>query len=141
MKICQPHWDQMRAKLNELGIGHLGHKSGEEALVAIAKQVERGSEAELPDEEWDPLMAMNMNFWSMAVSNVGLAAMTEDYGCPLCDARASFDLHNTPTGRCSEPECNIQIQPGECPWDLNMISSCAEAMRKHAIERGLVKTS
>jgi hypothetical protein len=141
MRICQTHWDQMRAKLTELGIGHLGAKSGEQALANTEAQIERGPGFEVPNNEWDPLMSMNWNFFSRALDVIGLAAMAPDFGCPLCHARASFDQHNTPTGRCEEPECTIYIAPGSKPYDTDWIDGCGEVMRAEALRRGLVKPS
>lgn len=132
----------MRAKLDELGIGHLGAKSGEEAATAVAAALERGPDGTTPDAEWDPLMTMNFNFWSKALEVVGLAAMAEDFGCPLCHARASYDSHHPDKGgRCGDPACTLYYPPGTPPHDEDWIEGCAQAMRTEAVRRGLVVTS
>lgn len=142
MKICQPHWDAMRAKLDELGIGHIGAHTGKEAMAAAVDQLQRaqvGADATPTDAEWDPLMAMNYNFWHRALEIVGLAAMAEDFGCPLCHARANYDLHDPAKGgRCGEAACQLYYPPGTPPTDQEWIDGCAVAMRDEARRRGLV---
>lgn len=142
MKICQPHWDAMRAELKRLGIDHIGAKSGQEAMGTMVDQLERaqaGDSHAPTDAEWDPLMAMNMNFWSRAMDVVGLAAMDPEFGCPLCHARADFDLHSKPEG-CGDPACGRPQMVGD-PTDVAWITGCTEAMRQEAVKRGLVRPS
>jgi hypothetical protein len=141
MKICQRHWDQMRAKLKELGIDHLGAKTGQQAVTDLSAQIERGPGFEVPNDEWDPLMSMNFNFMSQALNVVGLRAMEPDFGCPLCHARESYDQHNTPTGRCDEPGCPVYVAPGQPPTDDEWIDGCGEVMRAEALRRGLLATN
>lgn len=143
MRICQDHWNAMRAKLDELGIGHIGHKSGQAAIAAAEAQIERAQVGDSPtptNDEWDPLMAMNYNFWSRALEIVGLAAMAADFGCPLCHARADYDLHAKPGG-CGDPTCNRPQDTSGDPTDEAWIRGCAEAMRDEAHRRGLVQPS
>lgn len=142
MKICQPHWDAMRAKLDQLGIGHIGARTGQEAVGAMQNQLERaqaGESSEPTNDEWDPLMTMNFAFMSRALEIMGLAAMAPDFGCPLCSARADFDLHSKPGG-CGDPECDRPQTSGE-PTDEAWIRGCAEAQRDEAHRRGLVHPS
>lgn len=142
MKICQLHWDKMRVKLDELGIGHLGAKTGEEAAGAMQRQIEDaqdGGDGAPTNAEWDPLMAMNFAFWSRSLEIMGLAAMAPDFGCPLCHARADFDLHAKPGG-CGDPACDRPQASGE-PTDEAWIRGCAEAQRDEAYRRGLVRPS
>lgn len=143
MKICQTHWDKMRAKLDELGIGHLGAKSGQEAAAAMQRQLEdaqEGGDGSPTNREWDPLMAMNFAFWSRAMDVVGLAVMMEDFGCPLCHARADYDLHSKPGG-CGDPACTRPQETSSVPTDEEWIQGCAEAQRDEAHRRGLVHPS
>ncbi len=143
MKICQAHWDKMRAKLDELGIGHLGAKTGEEAATAMQRQIEdsqAGGSGEPRADEWDPLMAMNFAFWSRAMEVVGLAAMSEDFGCPLCHARTDYDIHSRPEG-CGDPECKRERITDPEPTDEEWIRGCAQAMCEEAQRRSLVKAS
>ena len=82
MRICQPHWDRLRAKLDELGIGHLGAKSGQDALRNIITELE-GRSAE---NEYDPLMDCNNMICSEGLRTVGLSLMSQDEQCPICKA-------------------------------------------------------
>lgn len=82
MKICQAHWDKLRAKLDELGIGHLGAKSGEDAIKNIVTELE-GREAE---NDYDPLMACNHMISSQGLRVVGLSLMARTECCPICEA-------------------------------------------------------
>jgi hypothetical protein len=143
VKICQTHWDQMRAEVARLGIDHIGAKSGEEAMSAAVDQLERaqvGGSAVPTNAEWDPLMAMNWSFFNRALEVAGLAAMNEDFGCPLCHARADYDLHAKPGG-CGDPTCARPQDTSGDPTDESWIRGCAEAMRQEAISRGLVRPS
>lgn len=85
MKICQSHWDRIRAKLDELGIGHLGAKSGEAAIRNVVTELE-GREAE---NDYDPLMACNNMIWSNGMRYLGLSLMAANADgsdrCPVCE--------------------------------------------------------
>lgn len=86
MKICQPHWDRLRKRLDELGIGHLGAKSGEEAAKNIITEAEgRGAE-----NDYDPLMACNMMIWSNGLRMCGIPALAAD-SCPICEATRMYE--------------------------------------------------
>ena len=82
MKICQSHWDKLRARLDELGIGHLGAKSGEDAMKNIVTELEgRGAE-----NDYDPLMDCNNMIFSQGLKVVGLGLMGQTEGCPICES-------------------------------------------------------
>lgn len=82
MKICQPHWDRLKAKLDELKIGHLGAKSGEEAMKNIVTELEgRGDE-----NDYDPLMDCNNMISSQGLNVVGLSLLAETDRCPICES-------------------------------------------------------
>lgn len=152
MKICAIHWSAMRKKVDDLGLSPFVAGSGEEALARTVANLERVAQTERPPdkENWDPLMSMNWNFIAKAMNISGLgilsARRSEDgmpandgQYCPLCVARASFDAHNTATGRCLDSECTVQINPGESPWDDLWIGDCGDAMFDHAIAFGLIQ--
>lgn len=91
MKICQPHWDRLRRAIDDRGIGHLGAKSGQDAIRNIVTDLE-GREAE---NDFDPLMACNMMIWSAGTRDLGLALMAanEDGSekCPICERAKSLE--------------------------------------------------
>lgn len=84
MKICPGHWGKLRAALDARGIGHLGAKSGEEAVSNITEQLEGGSPA------YDPLMDCNNMIWSRGLEAGGLYLMGQkedgSHYCPICEA-------------------------------------------------------
>lgn len=86
MRICQPHWDKIRAKIKELGLDHLGAKSGEQAHADMVAQA-NGEET-----AFDPLMTVNHMITSKALEHGGLYLMgvKEDgsHYCPICEALA-----------------------------------------------------
>lgn len=82
MKICQEHWDRLRVKLDELGIGHLGAKTGQDAIRNLVTELEgRGAE-----NDYDPLMDCNNMISAQGLKNVGLSLMTEAELCPICES-------------------------------------------------------
>lgn len=135
MGFCRTHWNSMRAKLNELGMGRLGAQTPEEAVSFWQSQMQRGPGEAIPDPQWDPLLTMALNFLGRVVSVVGYES-----GCVLCLVRGDFDAHNTPDGRCTNSACDTRVAPEEEPWDTQWIDSCAQVMWAEALKRGLVKT-
>ncbi len=129
MMICPTHWQQMRDAVEERGMTHLVARNGKEAVDNLV------AEAEGHKPAFDPLMAMNNNFWSAALEHGGLgvmgvpeddhpliAATTTDakgmrHFCPLCLAR------------------ELGAQP---ETDQQWIRGCADAMLKHARGEGLM---
>lgn len=87
MRICQQHWDRLRAKLNELGIGHLGAKNGQDAMRNIVTELEgRGIE-----NDYDPLMDCNNMIFAQGLRIVGLSLMAHNEGCPICEAMKLYE--------------------------------------------------
>lgn len=122
MRICMPHWDRMRAAVEERGMSHLVARSGEEAHAAIVQELQ-GEEA-----RFDPLMAMNNNFWAAAMQYGGIGMMSENpdaepdkdgfrHYCPLCEAKKHL--------------------PGD-DGDEDWVTGCADSMLQHARELGLL---
>lgn len=117
MQMCQPHWEQMKQAVKDRGMWHLVARDGKEAVDAAVRQLEGEENA----SDWDPLMAMNWNFFSAALEYGGLGVMGEDENgnqyCPLCLAK----------------------NHGEVPeMDKMWVDGCADAMLGHAREAGLV---
>jgi hypothetical protein len=86
MKICPNHWQELRAALDDRGIGTIGAKSGEEAHENVMTELEGGQ------APYDPLMSCNMMIWSNGLRAGGLYLMgqKEDGSayCPICEAVA-----------------------------------------------------
>src|SRR5262245_17066637 len=113
MRICQKHWDRLRKKLDELGIGHLGAKNSEDAIRAIVTDLD----CRAAENDFDPLIACNNMIFNQGLKVCGLALMNPDgpndgHYCPICK---SVELY-------------------EYDW----INGPAEAMLKDAKDKGLV---
>ena len=100
MRICKEHWQMCRDAIDELGMGHLGAKSGKVALDNIVDELQTG---ETPP--FDPLMSMNNHWWSEALQSGGLYLMgqpedgsNEGHYCPVCEFskhQKGFDARST----------------------------------------------
>ncbi len=95
MNTCQPHWDMMRAGIEEAGLSDLVAKSGEEAFANIVTElgVEPGSSA-----PFDPLMSMHWHFSSISMQAFGLQMLIQKedgsmpcYMCELENCYTEFD--------------------------------------------------
>ena len=85
MKMCPHHWDKLRTGVQDRGMFHLVHKSGE-ALVESLKEELNGQKK---IENYDPLMDANMMIMGRAIQDggpylLGVDERGEDY-CPLCE--------------------------------------------------------
>lgn len=111
MKMCAPHWDELRRAIDDAGMGHLVNKSGEELF-------DRSIQPELEGEpaKFDPLFSAAMAIYSNAIQAGGLYLMTAkedgtEY-CPVCEAFAH----------------------GQKNW----IAQATNACKEHCIEDGLI---
>lgn len=85
MQICQKHWQALRKAIEDRGMGHLGAKDPQQAVVAITTELEgRGAENDL-----DPLMGCNWMIFSKALSACGLEILglktDGTHYCPICE--------------------------------------------------------
>jgi hypothetical protein len=133
MQICEKHWKQIRQGVEDRGMmGLVG--------TAIASMVED------EPEKFDPLIQANNYFWSIALDQMGFAAMDVDptpgaanggHVCPLCELKKSFDVHKS--GSCDNPNCEITVSPGDKPWDeMQMFEKCLDPMREYCLKAGLI---
>jgi hypothetical protein len=120
MKICQMHWDKLRAAIEDRGLMQFVAKSGEKA----AKQIVQQLEGDNSNSTYDPLMAANFAIWSNALAAFGIGMMNADAPCPLC----LMDDHKK---TCTKPGCEAQ---GGDDW----IRFAADGQLEEARERGLV---
>lgn len=149
MKICEKHWVDCRAAIDNRGLTHL-IKSGKELIDTTVAQLESGEK--IDPKDYDPLSSLNFMLWGRAIELMGMQAMlvdeslandaTRNHGhiCPLCSARAAFDYHNTPTGTCGDPQCTLKVEQGSTPWDTKMIDGASDAIFEHCKNVGLVQT-
>jgi hypothetical protein len=87
MKMCQPHWDQLRTAIEERGLMGLVSKDGVVAVEKLSRELKKeGTET----ENFDPLMAANLAIWTNALEMGGAYLMFQDPEgneyCPICEA-------------------------------------------------------
>ena len=111
MRFCQPHWDSLRAAIDERGLASLVAESGEQAAKNIAREVEEGSTL----DNYDPLMAAHFAIWNNAMTVAQrtyvadpLAMMVDDpahpeWQCPVCYLNW---LHEEHDAHCTTAECD-----------------------------------
>lgn len=91
MKMCQPHWEKIRKAINDRGMGHLGAKTGKQAMANAITELE-GRSAE---NGFDPLMGCNNMIWSQALKILGLGLMSNNPDgsekCPVCEAMIAYE--------------------------------------------------
>lgn len=106
---CQPHWDQLRAEIERLGLSDWIAPSGEVAAEQMASQITTGESTPV---NYDPLMASWTMIETRSMERVGLQVMAPDFGCPIC----FFNDHRTDDGRCKCPreDCEAK-EPGSIP--------------------------
>jgi len=80
MRFCQPHWQRLKAAIEEKGMMHLAHGSGQKLAASIERQLTGTDSA----ADFDPLANATWAVYSQFLKNVGLAGMDGDV-CPLCD--------------------------------------------------------
>jgi hypothetical protein len=94
MKICQSHWDKLRAAIDERGLSSFVAKDGVKAAQQMANQL-NGSDDK---EDYDPLMSAYWAIMGNSIKAFGIGAMQEDFGCPLC----ALDTH---AAECKDEGC------------------------------------
>lgn len=148
MKMCQRHWDLMRAAVEARGMSALVAPSGASAFANLTDEIARGSTT----DNFDPLMAMNWNIASNLLERLGpaglylLGAGDEDPididriaaqglkdkyrgrtwpRCPICYANIAHEL------TCTEPTCTLDKADGYdgcIEWSADAIKTKFDAM-------------
>jgi len=85
MKMCMPHWEQLKQAITERGLMPFVSKDG---TAAVARLKELGTAGDQPP---DPLLAANFAIWSNALRLGGLYLMQGEY-CPLCELNKNHEL-------------------------------------------------
>jgi hypothetical protein len=119
--LCQDHWDQLRAAVDERGLGALVAESGEEAMHRTVRELE----GERSIDSFDPLMNAFFLILGHAVELAGPRVMAgPGDGCFLC--WMNLEHEHSCTG-CSLPRVN-----GFDHW----IDKAADATKQRWLELG-----
>ena len=122
MKMCQPHWDQLKKRIEELGLGHLGAKTGEQAVKDMDDAL---SDKEPTPESYDPLMSANWMIFGNAIKYGGFYLMgaKEDGSeyCPLCEVLKTY----------GKDEEGVDM-------DQNWIKGCTDSIYNYCKEENLI---
>jgi len=135
MKMCQPHWDMLRAEVAAQGLADWVAPDGETAAAQLVDEVRRGEHTRV---NYDPLMAAHNMILGRALDVAGIVVLLDDFGCPIC----RFNAQRSPDGRClcDNPQC-----PGKAPgsvadhetW-LTGPASAVTAAREFMVEQGWI---
>lgn len=111
MKMCQPHWDDLRDEIKLLGLDHLVAKSGEEAAEMMVAELDGTGDKRV----FDPLMSAYWAITSNALSSGGLYLLSPDEDgneyCPLCELDKNFpDEDPVPSKDWIEKSSKEQLQ-------------------------------
>jgi hypothetical protein len=125
VKFCQPHWEKLRAAIDERGLTHLVAQGGAQAARNLAAESRDGPSI----QTFDPLMAAHNAIWFNAMQTpVGMTLMfANDDGserCPICFPR---DEHAKVCP--GAPECLVSASTFEAWIDL-----AAEGAKEQADE-------
>jgi hypothetical protein len=80
MKMCMPHWEELKAAIDAAGMGHLVSKDEATALASL----------DPANNAFDPLMSCTMSLYNSAIREGGMYLMfAKEDGteyCPCCEA-------------------------------------------------------
>lgn len=134
MRMCQSHWDMLREEVHAQGMGEMISANGEVATMRMTAELQLDDEERKDD--FDPLLRCWFMIMSRTLEMAGLAAMTEEFGCPIC----TMNEMRTEDGACpcTDPECGGK-EPGSIPnfetW-LTGEASCVASVKEMCVERG-----
>lgn len=123
MKFCQPHWDELRAGIDERGLSQLIARDGKAAAERMTAEV-KGTAT---DATFDPLMAAHWAIVNRAMERGWRGPFDPAVLCPLCFVQDHYDT-------CQQPNC-VKSLPSE--W----ITGCADWILATCREKGLVAVS
>lgn len=124
MKFCQPHWDQLRQKVDARGLTSLIADTGEQAAKNIVRELEEG---ERTIDTFDPLMGAHNAIWGNAMriaqetyQSSPLAMLAGDpqhpeWECPVCFLNW---LHADHIANCKQPGCDYPKE-ADYAWMLD----------------------
>ena len=100
MKMCQRHWEMLKAAIDSRGLSVFIAKSSHQAVANVVSELDK---TKSDKGTFDPLMGGYWAIVSNAIGRVGLALMeTDEQGndrCPLCFIQQEHDRV------CSDPGC------------------------------------
>jgi hypothetical protein len=117
LKICEEHWNKLRAAIELRGLSRFVAGGAQKAVNLLASSASFG-------DTFDPLMAANFAIWNNALEAFGLNMMVEDAPCPLC----LMDKH---AAECTEPDCKKNS-------GLDWIEFAADGQLEVARQKGLL---
>lgn len=122
MRFCMPHWEKLRAAIDDRGLSHLVSRNGQQAMQSFVKDIEGTAD---PLLDFDPLLAANNMIWSKALEVGGLSIMAPNEDgtdrCPICWLTAEH------TRTCTDPAC---------PQDFERwIEYAADGVKRHVDEQ------
>lgn len=95
MRMCQLHWDALKAAISERGLGRFVAQSGQVVINRLT------TEAQTPQESFEPLMGASLAILSNALRRVGVEVMRQNddgtHRCPMC-----YLIDTCPCGRSDE---------------------------------------
>ena len=83
MKLCPPHWDELKAALDQRGLGRF---TGRDIARVVTDAVERLPTAS-PRDSYDPLMSAMLGLYVEAIDVAGGQMLHDDAEselCPVC---------------------------------------------------------
>lgn len=109
MKFCLPHWDALRAKIDERGLTSLVSEGGAAAAENLVSELDHGTTI----DNFDPLMSAHFSIAGNAMEiakSVGADPMAmlvgapdhPEWECPVCFLNWLSDEHDR---TCTEPAC------------------------------------
>lgn len=126
MQICQPHWDRIRALIDEHGMAHMVG-TPQSAFEQMAGELT----GEAPPDTattFDPLLRVNSMLMGRAIEQGGLYMMSGNF-CPVCEAVKHL---------ASVPR-NGETEPAGAAWvEQHWTEGAVLAVKSHAIELGAI---
>lgn len=129
MKFCQPHWDRLRAQIENKGLSHLVAQGGGLAATQLLDQL---SSRKVTPENFDPLMGAHWAICANAMEFLNKSGVSPLYllgdgsgapegrnDCPLCELNY---LHRT---SCTDPKCRLDKDNG---YDWMLERAAAEML-------------
>lgn len=132
MDFCQEHWDMLRQNVIDEGIGDWIAPSGEIAVEQLKDELVK---KEHTKTNYDPLMNCYWMIANKTLEMVGLYAMSEEFGCPIC----FFNTQRTEDGRCkcSDPNCQAKEVGTIAPFET-WLKETPAVCRNYMIEQGWI---
>ncbi len=89
LRICQKHWDALKAAIKKRGLDHTIAQSGEAAVARLKEE----AEGKRDPQTFDALMACNNMIFAEALKRAGMSVFAgEEPKCPICEALQQAEL-------------------------------------------------